>query len=293
MDGEETLRLSWSQLRTHEECHQKRALQVAGHRSPASDIRGYFRGTVVDLCMREWLDSDDPKPGAMAAMVDARLEKAESDARDSGDGIVRWRGPGDKAAVARWCKELLIRLEPILFRHVIPLEYQPALRFSAPLVIPYLDGTPTKIELIGEMDILTRGEQPTSGTALTARDDMNQAALPPFGFCVWDLKGTEDGQYWRKVTGQLVFYEIATFLLWKSWPVQSGLIQPMCKEPVLAFRFTKSDRDDLLFRITKVATDIWRRDVTPNLRNCHYCNVRHACPAHAVPGGRGRTTGLV
>lgn len=229
----------------------------------------YFRGTVVDLAMRRWLEQENPQPGWMAAHVDEILEKAEVDGRESGDGIVKWRDPGDKGRVRVWCRELVTRLEPILFDLVIPFEYQPALRFEAPLTIPGPDGLPRKILLRGETDLLIR------------RPGMQVA-------CPWDLKGTEDTSYWRKVIGQLLFYEIAVRLMTGFWPEESGLIQPMCPEPVLPFHFSEDDRRQMLVTICSVAEDIWRGELPPKADSagCNQCAVRQACPKFAH--GRGR-----
>ncbi len=219
--------------------------------------------------MRHWLEQEHPEPGWMAANVDEILEKAEVDGRESGDGIVKWRDPGDKGRVRVWCRELVTRLEPILFDLVIPFEYQPALRFEVPLTIPGPDGVPREIRLRGEMDLFTRDR----GTQATS---------------VMDLKGTEDTSYWRKVTGQLVFYEIAAKIMTGSWPEVSRLIQPMCPEPVLPFYFSEDDRREMLVTICDVAADIWRGELPPKADNagCNQCACKAACPKFAH--GRGR-----
>lgn len=238
-------------------------------KSPISDIRVFFRGSVVDLAMRRWLEQDDPRPGWMAAHVDELLDKAEVDARETGDGVVKWRGPADKSQTRIWCRELVTRLEPILFELALPYEIQPASRFEVPLTIPGPDGAPRKIALRGEMDLITRKPR-TTATA------------------VWDLKGTEDTSYWRKVTGQLLFYEIAMRLMTGEWPKVSGLIQPMCPDPVLTFRFSEDDRMQMLQTICRVAEDIWRGELPPKLDNagCSQCAVRAACPKFAHSRGR-------
>ena len=104
----------------------------------------------------------------------------------------------------------------------------------------------------------------------------------------WDLKGTEDASYWRKVTGQLLFYEIALRLMTGEWPKVSGLIQPMCPDPVLTFCFTEDDRREMLGTICRVAEDIWRGELPPKSGNagCSQCEVSAACPKFAH--GRGR-----
>ena len=274
MSDDKILKISWSRIRLHVECQRKGALTAAGMKSPVTDTRNFFHGNVVDLAMRRWLSQDDPQAGWMAAHVDELLEEAETVSRETGDGVIKWRDLGDKERVRLWCRELVVRLEPILFDLIIPYEYQPALRFEVPLTIPGPGGGPRKIALRGEMDLFTR----KPGTTATAVDD---------------LKGTADPSYWRKVTGQLLFYEIAVKLMTGDWPRVSRLIQPMCPEPVLAFRFTEDQRREMFAVICSVASDIWRGELPAKADNagCNQCACRAACPkfAHSrgrVPAGR-------
>jgi hypothetical protein len=73
--------VSWSALRTHAECAAKSYLKSEGHKSPVTDIRGYFHGNVTDICQRRWLEQDPPEPGWMSAQVDAIFDEAEKGAR--------------------------------------------------------------------------------------------------------------------------------------------------------------------------------------------------------------------
>ena len=83
---------------------------------------------------------------------------------------------------------------------------------------------------------------------------------------MWDLKGTGDTSYWRKVAiGQLLFYEIAVRGMTGQWPRVSGLVQPMCPEPVLPFHFSEDDRRQMFATICSVAADIWRGELPQNL----------------------------
>ena len=103
-----------------------------------------------------------------------------------------------------------------------------------------------------------------------------------------DLKATEDTSYWRKVTGQLLFYEIATWGMTGHWPEVSRLIQPMCSEPYLEFHFTPEHRREMFVTICSVANDIWRDNLPPksDSAGCSVCPVRAACPKYSH--GRGR-----
>lgn len=273
------VKISWSRMRDAEECTEKAWLLSQGKKSPVTDVRNFYRGNVVDLCMRTWLDQDDPLPGQMLAMVDAMMDKVASEGQATGDGVVQWKNPSDKEEVRAWCKDLVTRLEPILGRLALPYGYQPAVRFEVPLTIPYLDGSPQRIWLRGEMDLLCQESMPDGGLDYAG----------PRRIHVWDLKGTADDSYWRKVTGQLVFYDIAAFLMLGAWPVRSGLIQPMCQEPVLTFTWTEDQRREMFTRITRIAEGMWRGDHAPKVSNagCDRCPVRHACPKWAVTG-RGR-----
>lgn len=251
--------VSWSQLRTHEECRQKGVLLRAGKRSPGQNIRGFFHGTVVDVAMRTWLSSPELRPGHMLEMVDELIESCQREAVETGDGVVRWKSATDRAEMREFCMELVRRLEPLLHRYVLPFDYEPAKRFSVPVEVPYLDGTPTCVHLVGEMDILVRDSALCWG--------------------IWDLKATAADDYWRKVLGQLTFYDLATWAMFGDYSTVTGLIQPMCTEPVLTFVLTEEHRRQMWARIHRFTTDRWQRDVGPKetTDGCNWCPVNHAC----------------
>jgi hypothetical protein len=267
------LRLSWSRLRVHDECPAKGDLQRR-HKSPITDIRSFFHGNVVDLLMRRWLAQEDPEPGWMSAQVDAAFEESAEIARESKDGIVRWKTPTDKAETLQFCRDLVAKLEPILQVYCLPFDWAPAVRFEVPITIPYLDGTMREIILVGEIDLLVF-------------DRLGRVA-------VWDLKATRDNSYWRKVAGQLAFYAIACRAS-KSpqlgrWPARTGLIQPMCDQQVLQVDITEEAKRQMSARIVRTARDIWAGNLAPKESNdgCGWCQVRHACPKFAAPAGSGR-----
>lgn len=254
--------VSWSQLRAHEECKQKSHLIRSGKRGVANNIRGYYHGMVVDRVMRAWLDNPDHPAGEMESMVDDMMNTVAQQAIDDGDGVVRWKHQDDRAEVREFCIELVRRLEPILREHVLPHEFEQAKRFRVPTTVPYLDGSPAVIHLIGEMDLLVK---------------------PASGWIIWDLKGTRDDQYWRKVLGQLTFYDLAVYALTGIPPAKTGLIQPMCTQPLLEFAFTDDDRQVMWSRILRYVGDIWRHNVEckTGTQGCNYCDVRHACARYA------------
>lgn len=253
------LRLSWSQLRVHEECRQKAYLMRQGKKNPAKDMRNYFPGMVADRVMQQWLA--DPQPGAMSAMVDAALDLGEQDAIDTGDGVVRWRNRIDRAEVRRFVTEMVVKLEPVLNAFVTRFEYFAPHRFTETVLVPYLDGTPTPVTIVGEMDIKVR---------------------TPAGWVVLDLKGTADPQYWRRCVGQLVFYDLAVLAAHQQRTEFVGIIQPMCENPVVAWAVQEQDRRELWARLVRMAQQIWSDDTAckDGTSGCTWCEVRHACPRY-------------
>lgn len=256
------LRVSWSAIRTHEECHQKSWLLRSGKRAKVSNIRNFFHGIVVDKIMREWLDQPLHTTGAMERMVSDVMAQMEAEEKDN-DNIVRWRNAADREELSTFCTELVRRLEPILREHVLPYTYEHGKWFKVPMVVPgpFDHDDVRQIVLTGEMDLIVNNSGPV----------------------VWDLKGTADDQYWRKVVAQLTFYDIA---VWWSSGVKTnfvGLIQPMCKEPVLRFTVTDQDRNQMLSRIVAYAHDVWREEKSckDGSSGCNFCDVRHACTRYS------------
>lgn len=253
------LRVSWSAIRTHEECHQKSWLLREGKRAKVNNIRNFLHGSVVDKIMRDWLDLPLHTPGAMERMVADALDSVVEDEKQN-NNVVRWRNAADREELKTFCTELVTRLEPILREEVLPHTYEHGKWFKVPMTIPgpsgYEDDT-KQIVLTGEMDLIVNNKGPV----------------------VWDLKGTADDSYWRKVVAQLTFYDIA---VWWSSGIKTnfvGLIQPMCKERVLRFTVTDHDRNQMLSRIVKYAHDVWREEKSckDGSSGCQWCDVRHAC----------------
>jgi PD-(D/E)XK nuclease superfamily len=270
--GYEPVSLSWSRLRTHDECPAKGDLLSRHRKSPYADIRNYFHGNVVDLTMRRWLSQESPEMGWMAAQVDAIFDESIELAKSTGDGIVKWKGPDDRTETQAFCRELVVKLEEILAKYCLPFDWNPAWRFKVPLTIAY-GREMRQITLRGEIDLLVFDK--------TGR------------IAVWDLKATQNNEYWRKVLGQLVFYNLAVRCSEAStlgkWPVMSGLFQPMCDQPVLPVTVTPQAIREMAGRIERVAGDIWagRMPAKPDAYRCGSCEVRHACPAWGVPDPSG------
>lgn len=265
------LRISWSKLRTYEECPQKVHLLRGGHASPAKNIRNYAHGMVVDRIMRNWLNNPIHTAGQMVAAVDEMIDSVSRDAVEDGDGVLRWRNVNDRADMREFCRELVRRLEPILREHVLPYPYENGLWFDVPIAATAPDGSPGVIRLIGEMDLLVNND----------------------GWFIWDLKGTKDDTYWRKVVGQLVFYDIAVLGLHGTPSTRAGLIQPMCSEPILSFEVGDEHRRQIWTRILRMADSLWSKHMPckEGTAGCSWCEVNHACPRYQ-PTGKTMSLGM-
>lgn len=255
-----TLSISWSSLRVHEECRQKSMLKRHKKKAAREDVRNFVHGNVVDLIMRAWLEDEDRQPNTMPDQVPAMFESYVAEI--AGDGqYVKWRGLSDKDDLIEFCRELLIRLEPLLEHYVLPYEFQPELRFSkVPLQVEFLTGEPTIIHLIGGIDILTR--------------------RPDGSWVAYDLKATKDRRYHRKVLGQAYFYDLAIECMFGEPTTSFQFLQPMVEdEPVVAIEVSPQDRADIARRVQNMVTDIWRSDFRPksSIAGCSWCDVKHAC----------------
>ncbi len=255
------LRVSWSALRTHEECKKKSHLIREGKRAKVINGRNFFAGTCVDSIMREWLAN--PLSGPMTDLVGTMFDTQETREREGGN-VIRWRSASDRDDIRNFCATLCQRLEPILTEHVLPYEYENGKWFKVPTNVTGPDGTFREIVLTGEMDLIVNNRGPV----------------------IWDLKGTADDTYWRKVVGQLPFYDLAVWISSGTKTRHVGLIQPMCAEQLLAWEVTDDQRRDLLARITRYANDVWtsQTDCTDDTSKCHWCDVKHACPRYQNPG---------
>ena len=257
------LRISWSALRAHEECKEKSYLIREGRRSKVTNIRNFYPGTVVDVIMREWLDfpPNSIRP-PMADFVPAVMAQTQSAEKEKGN-VVRFRDAEDRNEITKFCTTLVNRLQPILEEHVLPYQHEHGKWFKVPANLTDADGGHREVLLTGEMDLLVQNNGPV----------------------IWDLKGTADDNYWRKVVAQLTFYDLAVWISTGTKSRHVGLIQPMCTERILAFKVTDDARRELMLRIQRYALDVWagERSCTTNKATCHFCDVRHACTRFAQP----------
>lgn len=268
--------LSWSQLRHQSECRQKAHLLRQGKKAKDTNIRVYFPGTLCDRVMRAWLEDEAREPGGMVTHpeygVAATLVREEQAAKDSGDGIVRWKSANDRREVAELCARALTYLEPDLREKILPVQFQPAKKFRVPVQIPDLQGNSTTIALVGEMDIL-------------AYDSEHVGNQP---WVIWDLKITKDDSYWRKTIGQLVFYDLAVFAMFGQYTSSAGLLQPLCKQKAVSIEIENQQRIEMMQRIIAMAHAVWREDfaIAPTTKHCYMCAVKNACPRFTPVGGR-------
>lgn len=239
-------------------CRQHAFLQ-GKVKSPSRDVRVFFKGTVTDKILRDWLREESPNPGEMSARVEDYVDICEREHIEKGTGVVRWKSTKDKADTVEWCKVLLNKVEPIMYKLVTPYKRQTDFRFKTPIMIPDLEGNSRPINLTGAMDIL-----------VTLSEDK---------YCIYDLKATENNSYWKKTIMQLVFYDIALNSLYGVYPDRTALIQPMCDSSVLNLAIVSSHREQLVSKIIDYAHSVWREDFTPKADDtgCSWCPVKSGC----------------
>lgn len=277
------VKISWSKIRTREECKQKDHLRAMGYSSPIKDVRVFFQGNVCDQLMRRWLSMESPPRNWMFEHVDEVADELENGQEE---GVVRWRHRDDRQQVRNWCRECVYRLEHLLRQVALPYEYQPAVRFKTKLGIPGPDGNQVKVLLVGEMDLLAREPAPLSEIRIDP--DPIEIALTRPKYRIWDLKATADPNYFRKTLAQLVFYDIALACMFGQLADVVGLLQPMVEgQPAHWYTPSDQDRNEMYSRIIKVAHDIWRGDHSPKdgTEGCVWCEVRHACVRYRTAPG--------
>lgn len=264
--------VSWSSLETWIKCKQKDFLRTSGHKLKGTDIRTFFPGTVADRLMRAWLH--DPIPGMLGDpdLVESCLDTEQINAVQNNDGVVKWKGPNDRAEVKAKLVRGLQLLEPTLTEHVVPYFYHPEYRFQHPVLIPGPDGD-VRVQLTGGMDIFATD-------ALELKDRT--------WYDVYDLKFTENKNYAASKKGQLTFYDLTTQLKFGMTCRKVAIFQPLIEDkPVHEFTINEEDRNYLLHQIVEMANSRWRGDVEPTSdpNACYKCDVAHACPKFINPRG--------
>ena len=253
------IRISWSGLRTHEECKQRGFLTRTGKRATLENQRNFLPGNVTDRTVRYWLEQNPADNiGRMPSMVKDTLDQQVKEVQEQG-GVIQWRDSQDRKQVEKDCIEAVEKIEPLLLKYVVPFEFKPDFKFQAPLQLPHPSGGLETVLLIGFMDIFVKD---TKGR-----------------YWVWDVKHTRDGSYWRKTIAQLGFYDLATELMFGEPIVAGGLMQPLCAKPTVPYKPSEDSRLQLTTRIAAMAKDIWLDDKSPrqDTTECNWCSVKHAC----------------
>jgi CRISPR/Cas system-associated exonuclease Cas4 (RecB family) len=272
------LQISWSGLQRYSECKQKHKLIISGKSLPTKDVRIFLQGTVLDRAMRGWLE-DEAGGDTLKKRVETLFEHY---ADENPEGVIRWRGRQDRPLLLNKLRRAANELEPLLHELILPYDYEPELRFRTYINIPYIDGTMSAVLLVGGVDVMVRKSQ------------------DPLHLAFWDLKCTENENYWRKTLGQLLFYETAlcaNFGCSTEAFDQIGLIQPLCKEKTVPVAFDEADRSTMMAKIIDMAHSMWRGEFEPKESDtgCSYCEVRHACDKFQLTllphtAGQKRTT---
>jgi hypothetical protein len=261
------LSVSWSRLKAYEECRQKVLRTMQGRSSGVKNGRIFLPGTLADRAMRRWLEEDDPQPGGMHAHVPELFEEHTG---EDAEYIIKWRGDvaADKRAVRDQVRECLDNLEPLLVEKVLPFRYQPELKFRTTIGIPYLDGEPVRVDLIGGIDIVVQDDEDNFG--------------------IFDLKNTRNDAYVRGATlGQLTFYTIAwgAYIGDPAQPKQAAFLTPLCQEKYVPVVVGPEERRVMMARLTEYCHGVWREEWTPTDVDsfCYNCDVKHACDRFALP----------
>lgn len=261
------IRISWTSLRTYMECAQKAKLFQERKKSTTQNVRNFFHGNVADAAMRRWLALPDRDLVPMATLVPILFDEEEARIKER-SGTLKWNHRTDRNDMQAYVQELCQRLEPILYEHFVPYEFKLAKRFAVPVNLPDPSGGQSRVILSGELDAIV---------------------YKPDGYSIWDLKATKDDSYWRKTIGQLTFYDVAMWAEHKKYASQTGLIQPMCKQQVMAVEVSDESRRVLLSQVSKMALDRWNNHAPVREDNsiCGYCECRLACAKFAGPVRNG------
>lgn len=268
------IRISWSSLRTHAECKQRSYLARRHNLATIDNKRNFLPGSVTDRVVRKWLNGDpEHNRGIMPDMVDDEIDSSKAELVEKGEGVVRWRDPGDRARVKEECIEAVTKIEPDLMKYVVPFDYWADHHFETKLQLTHPRGESGTVVLNGYMDILVR-------------DAASRWA-------VWDVKHTRDDDYWRKTVGQLGFYDLSVELDHGQPTAITGLLQPLCKQRVKPYFPSAESRAQLLARIHAMALDIWndvRTPITGKPGECSWCPTKHACEKfQPIQDSRGQT----
>lgn len=270
------MRVSWSSLKTWEECRQKGTLMRAGKKAKVTDIRNFFPGRVTDRVVRYWLEQD-PRGnlGRMPSMVKSVIEAELGEASSNGE-LVDWKHRTDRDDVEKACIRAVENIEPALQRYVLPYTWQVDFGFKTPVLMRAPWGM-DRVLLNGYMDIIVHD-------------------LGTDSWRIYDVKHTENKDYWKGSFGQLVFYGLENQIRTGKIPLEVGFFQPLVKESVKRFQIDETHLNALSGRIQSMVDEAWRGEDHPRTSpgQCTFCEVKHACKKFVpVQDGKHRRASLL
>lgn len=259
--GRVTVKVSWSSLKTHEECRQHGKLAREGRRQKSRDVRNFFPGRVTDRVVRDWLKMTDeeraatPMPGMVETLVERELALLPEE-----DLTISWKSTTDKAEVIEICKKAVTQIQPALEKYVLPYEWTVDFAFRTPVLMRNPWDDLDTVLLNGYMDILVF--DPATGD-----------------WKIYDVKHTENSDYWKGSFGQLVFYAYENYVRTGKIPTEVGFFQPLVGERVKRFAVTDAHVNALATRVQAMAYEVWAEEDRPRLdaKYCGYCDTKHAC----------------
>ena len=269
-DAPKKITLSWSKLKAYEACHKRSQLLQQGKKSKIIDGRGFLPGNLADSAMRTWLTRGEFDAGGMQRLIP---ELWESWTGPEAEYRIDWKGDPrkDQVAVVKQVVSAVNILEPILMEKVVPYSFKPEYRFTSTVGVPGLDGESVNIELFGAVDVAVCIDEGRYG--------------------IYDLKISERADYLRSTLGQLIFYDLAFKGHTGLNPVEHEFWAPMLplqdkpKPAVIALDVTNEHRMQMISRIIDYCHGVWAGDwaLTPDVNECYYCPVKHACPRWVNP----------
>lgn len=255
----ETIWLSWSRLRTHEECRQKGYLSRNDNRE-VTNVRNFLGGNLVDRVVRDWL-LDDPinNLDAMPEMIPEYIKSVEKEATKKDGAFIKWHSTEDRDNVIKDGIEAVRRIQPDLEELVLPYEFQADYAFKTPVKVDVRGHGEVELMLNGFMDILVK--------------------RAPQEFSILDVKMTKNESYWKKTVGQLIFYDTSLILSEGVYGMHHALLQPMCKEQVKTFDVRNEDRMKMFQSISSYAADVLNENFAPTKETsiCGNCDFKNAC----------------
>jgi hypothetical protein len=263
------MRISWSRLKNFETCRTRTRLLNKGMGAKIVNGRPMLAGNITDRAMRQWLETGIFNPGGMHDLVPAIFDAFTS---VGAERPMIWNGnpTDDQTSIINKVHTAIDILEPILLEKVTPFQFIPEFRFTTDLRVPYLDGTPRKVQIFTAMDVC-----------------VNRGTEKAPDFAIYDLKITETDEYIRKTLAQLTFYDIGMFAHFGHYANEHAYIAPLLKEPVIYNFVTNEERTAILRSIMTYCEATWKDDLYTLINDeddweCYNCIVKKACPKFAI-----------